>query len=136
MERVLISEEIPTTEEILKHHTDYGAGAVVVFEGRPRNDNGIVALKYETYDDMAVKELERIRGEALQKFRIMEAFIFHRKGKVEVGKTSFRVVVFSKHRKEAFEACSYIVEQVKKRAPIWKKEVFENNKEGDWILGV
>ena len=135
MEKVVISEYIPPTGEVIEAFKNPRTGAVVLFEGKPRNDNGIIALKYEVYDDMALKELNRIREEALKKYPILEAFIFHRKGKVEVGETSFKVIVFAKHRKEAFEACSYIVEEVKKRVPIWKKEIFENG-EGEWILGV
>ena len=135
MEKVIISENIPSTEEVLENFKNPQTGAVVVFEGKPRNDNGIVALNYEVYDDMAIKELGKIREETLKEFPILEAFIFHKKGLVNVGDTSFRVIVFSKHRKEAFEACSYIVDEVKKRVPIWKKEIFEDS-EGEWILGI
>jgi molybdopterin synthase catalytic subunit len=135
MEKVIISKTIPSTEEVLETFKNPQAGAVVIFEGKPRDDNGIIALKYEIYDDMALKELNKIREDTLRKFPILEAYIFHRKGLVKVGETSFKVIVFSKHRKEAFEACSHIVDEVKKRVPIWKKEIFEN-REGEWILGI
>jgi len=136
MERVLILERIPPLEEIERAYQSPTAGALVTFLGKPRNDNGIEALFYEVYDDMALKELQKIREEALKRFPVEEVFIYHAKGKVEVGRTSFLVAVFSKHRREAFECCSWIVDEVKKRVPIWKREVYPDGSFGEWILGI
>ena len=136
MERVSIVEKIPTVEEIEKSYKNPKAGAVVYFIGRPRDDNGITALLYEVYDDMALKELRKIRKEALERFPVEEVFIFHAKGEVKVGNSSFLVAVFSKHRREAFECCSWIVGEVKKRVPIWKREVYSDGRLGEWILGI
>ncbi len=136
MERVAVLEKIPPLEEILRIYDDPNAGASVIFLGRPREDDQLEALHYEVYDDMALKELRKIREEALKKFPVREVFIYHAKGRVEVGKVSFVVVVFSKHRKEAFECCSWVVDQVKERVPIWKKEIYKGGKEGDWLLGI
>jgi len=135
MERVLIAENIPSPSEVIEEHKSPQTGAVVVFEGKPRGDNGIVALHYEVYDDMAIREMEKIRKEILKRFPIQEIFLFHRKGKVRVGETSFVVVVFAKHRREAFLACSTAVDLVKERVPIWKREVYKDRL-GEWILGV
>ncbi|HIP86784.1 MAG TPA: molybdenum cofactor biosynthesis protein MoaE, partial [Aquifex sp.] len=110
-------------------------GAVVIFEGRPRNDNGIVALHYEVYEDMAIKELHKIREEVLARTGAIELFIFHRKGEVKVGETSFVVIAFGKHRRETFSACQLAVDLVKERVPIWKREVYPDRL-GDWILGI
>jgi len=135
METVAIAETIPETSEVVESFKTPQTGAVVVFEGKPRNDKGIEALYYEVYDDMAQKEMEKIRREALEKFGVMEVCIYHRKGEVKVGETSFLVVVFSKHREEAFKSCSYVVDEVKKRVPIWKREVYKDRL-GEWILGI
>ncbi|MEO2153565.1 MAG: molybdenum cofactor biosynthesis protein MoaE [Aquificota bacterium] len=132
--RVVIDKTIPDLKEVFENFNDPTAGGVVIFEGRPRNDNSIVALFYEAYLPMALKELEKLRKEALEKFPVKEIFIFHRVGKIKVGETSFRVIVFAPHRREAFECCSWVVDRVKERVPIWKKEIYPSS-EGDWILG-
>jgi len=133
--KVRIGETIPNPEEVVKSFSRPDAGAVLIFEGRPRDDNGIVALRYEAYDDMALREMEKIREEVLSRTGVFEICLYHRKGEVKVGETSFLVVVFARHRREAFEACSLAVDLVKERVPIWKREVFEDRL-GDWILGV
>jgi len=127
---------MPDAEELKESFASPDCGAVVVFEGRPRNDGGIVALHYEVYDDMALKELRKIRLEALRKFPVREVLIYHRRGEVKVGEVSFFVAVFSKHRKEAFGCCAWVVDEVKKRAPIWKREVYPDGRYGEWILGI
>ncbi len=136
MQPVGIVEKIPDTEGLVENFKNLQVGAVVVFEGKPRDDNGIAALHYEVFDEMALKELERIREEAIKTFGVFEVLIYHRKGEVMVGETSFKVVVFAKHRREAFECCSFVVDEVKKRAPIWKREIFPDGRKGEWILGV
>ena len=136
MDRVSIVEKIPPVEEIEKSYKNPKVGAVVYFVGRPRDDNGISALLYEVYDDMALKELQKIREEAFKRFPVKEVFIFHAKGEVKVGNPSFLVAVFSKHRREAFDCCSWIVDEVKKRVPIWKREIYPDGSLGEWILGV
>ncbi|RTZ67392.1 MAG: molybdenum cofactor biosynthesis protein MoaE [Aquificaceae bacterium] len=135
MEKVLIAERIPSPQEVIDNFKDPTAGAVVVFEGKPRNDNGIIALHYEVYDDMAIKEMKKIREEVLARTGAVELFIFHRKGEVKVGETSFVVIAFGKHRKETFSACQLAVDLVKERVPIWKREVYPDRL-GDWILGI
>ncbi len=133
--KVDIGEKIPSPEEVVKTFSLPNAGAVVIFEGRPRDDKGIVALLYEAYDDMALRQLERIREDVISQTGVLEVCLYHRKGEVKVGETSFLVVVFSKHRREGFEACSLAVDLVKERVPIWKREVYKDRL-GDWILGV
>jgi molybdopterin synthase catalytic subunit len=121
--RIIISEKIPMPEEVIREYKEPSVGAIVVFEGRPRNDNGISALFYESYDEMAINELEEIRKEALNSFEVQEIFIFHRKGLVKVGEVSFIVIVCAKHRQPAFRCVEWIVDKVKERVPIWKKDV-------------
>ncbi len=112
-------------------------GASVVFLGIPRSapeDGDVKELHYEAYPEMALKEMKKIRDETLEKFGVKEVFIHHRLGVVPVGEPSFLVVVFGGHREETFKACRYAVDETKKRAPIWKKEVFSSGK-GEWVLG-
>jgi len=135
MEKVLIAEKIPSPQEVVNNFKDPTAGAVVIFEGKPRNDNGIIALHYEVYDEMALRELQKIREEVLTRTGAVELFIFHRKGEVKVGETSFVVIAFGKHRKEAFSACQLAVDLVKEKVPIWKREVYPDRL-GEWILGI
>ena len=112
-------------------------GASVIFLGIPRSapeDGDVVELHYEAYPEMALKEMEKVREETLEKFGVKEVFIHHRLGVVPVGEPSFLVVVLGGHREETFRACRYAVDETKRRAPIWKKEVFASGR-GEWVLG-
>ncbi|MGH9469715.1 MAG: molybdenum cofactor biosynthesis protein MoaE [Terriglobia bacterium] len=104
-------------------------GAVVVFGGTVRNhSNGrkTLYLEYEAYEPMALHVLEVIRDEAKRKFPVDRVGIVHRIGRLEIGETSVAVVVTSAHRAAAFDACRYAIDELKRRAPIWKKEYFED----------
>ncbi|AEH25303.1 molybdenum cofactor biosynthesis protein MoaE [Pyrococcus yayanosii] len=111
-------------------------GGVVIFLGKVREENfgrRVLKLIYEAYEEMALAEMERIREEALRKFPLKDILIWHRVGELEIGENTILIVAAGKHRKEAFEACSWVVDEVKRRVPIWKKEVTE---EGEfWIEG-
>ncbi len=111
-------------------------GGIVIFLGRVRNEShgrNVRMLIYEAYEEMAVAEMERIRKEALEKFPIEDMVIWHRYGELGIGEDTILVVASGKHRKEAFEACKWAVDEVKRRVPVWKKEVTD---EGTfWIEG-
>lgn len=105
------------------------AGGVVTFEGRVRNQTGgrrVRFLEYEAYESMAASELERIRDEALRRWPLRSVSIVHRLGRVEIDEPSVFIVVGAGHRAEAFEACRWVIDTLKNRAPIWKKEYFED----------
>ena len=102
-------------------------GAVVTFLGNTRDNfegKDVIRLEYEAYVKMAVKKLEEIRQEMMQKFGIEDIAIAHRIGVVDIGETSLVVAVASPHRTEAFQACHKVVDRVKEIVPIWKKEVY------------
>lgn len=102
------------------------SGAYVVFLGQVRNENlgrKVEKLIYEAYPEMAEAEMERIREEALKKFPILDILIWHRYGELEVGEDTILIVASAKHRKEAFRACEWALDEVKRRVPVWKKEV-------------
>ncbi len=112
-------------------------GAVVLFAGVPRSaeeDGDVVEIHYEAYPEMALKEMKKVREETLARFGVREVFIHHRLGTVPVGEQSFLVVVLGGHREESFRACRFAVDETKRRAPIWKKEIFSSGA-GKWVLG-
>jgi len=110
----------------LKHAED---GAAVVFEGVVRNQTRgrpTLYLDYEAYEEMALRQLEALASQALQKFQIRDMAIIHRLGRLEIGETSVLIVVASAHRGPAFDACRWIIDTLKRTVPIWKKEYFED----------
>lgn len=101
------------------------AGACVTFEGWVRNRNEgreVQSLEYEAYPQLAEKEASRILGEARSKFEVLEAIAVHRVGHLQLGEMAVWVGVTAEHRDAAFDACRYIIDEVKARVPIWKKE--------------
>lgn len=106
---------------------DPAAGGLDVFVGTTRNQsNGrtVLALEYEAYSPMALKMMHRIADEARTKFGISKISIVHRVGRLEIGEASVVIAASSAHRAEAFEACRYAIDMLKKTVPIWKKEFF------------
>ena len=113
------------------------AGAFSGFEGWVRDHNEskkVIALEYEALESLCVKEAEKIFGEAKQKFSIVGAACVHRAGKLNVGDIAVWVGVTAAHRDDAFKACRYIIDEIKARLPIWKKEYYANGDSG-WISG-
>jgi molybdopterin synthase catalytic subunit len=106
---------------------DMTCGAYVVFEGWVRNHNegrAVLRLAYEVYEPLAVKEGEAIMQEAMQRFDISRAAAIHRHGELALSEPAVVVGVSSAHRGAAFDACRYIIDEVKHRLPIWKKEYY------------
>jgi len=104
---------------------DSCCGALAVFEGWVRDHNEgqpVERLEYEVYRPLAVKEGARILEEAAARFEIEHAVCVHREGLLELGEIAVIVCVSSAHRAAAFDACRYIIDEVKTRLPIWKKE--------------
>lgn len=90
-------------------------------------------LVYEAYESMAVKEMLKLIASAKEQFDIANVGIVHRTGKLEIGETSVVISVASPHRKAAFAACEWIIRELKRTVPIWKKEVYSDGEE--WIEG-
>jgi molybdopterin synthase catalytic subunit len=111
------------------------AGACVTFEGIVRNHNdgrSVLRLEYEAYPALANKEGEAILKEALEKFDILGATCVHRTGALEIGGMAVWVGVVAAHRGEAFDACRYIIDTVKHRVPIWKREFYADGSV-EWV---
>ena len=115
-------------QELVRYVTDPSAGAIATFIGTTRNNNEgrkVIALDYDAYPEMAEKELRRIGDDAKKKWNIERIAIVHRIGPVEITEASVMIAVSAAHRDDAFQACRFAIEEIKKTVPIWKKEVFE-----------
>ncbi|MBI5091893.1 MAG: molybdenum cofactor biosynthesis protein MoaE [Candidatus Hydrogenedentes bacterium] len=131
----LLSAERIDTAQLKRALENPGAGACVTFEGWVRNNNEgktVLRLEYEAYEDLALKEGARILAEALDKFGLLGATCVHRTGCLEIGELAVWVGVSAAHRDEAFAACRYIIDEVKSRVPIWKKEHYADGESG-WV---
>ena len=114
---------------------DRACGGHACFEGWVRDHNEgrrVVRLEYEAFEPLAIKEGERIVAEAIARFGVERAVCEHRLGALAIGETAVWVGVSARHRHEAFQACRYIIDEVKHRVPIWKKEHYENGDSG-WV---
>jgi molybdopterin synthase catalytic subunit len=114
---------------------DLGAGGYVSFEGWVRETNEgrqVTRLEYEAFQELAVKEGDRIIAEALRRFPVKHAMCLHRVGSLALGDMAVWVGVSSAHRGEAFDACRFIIDEVKHRVPIWKKEHYLSGDSG-WV---
>jgi molybdopterin synthase catalytic subunit len=114
---------------------DPGAGGFVSFEGWVRDMNegqAVTRLEYEAFQELALKEGERVMAEAMQQFPIKHALCIHRVGELELTDMAVWVGVSAVHRGEAFDACRYIIDEVKHRVPIWKKEHYRSGDSG-WV---
>lgn len=127
--RTFIVRETIDSQKVIAGIKAASDGAVVVFDGIVRdNSRGrrTTHLEYEAYEEMAVKQLDAVAETALKTFPIRDAIVFHRLGRLNVGETSVLIVVAAAHRAAAFEACRWIIDELKRRVPIWKKEFFED----------
>jgi molybdopterin synthase catalytic subunit len=111
-------------------------GATVTLDGYARKwtaGRETDYLVYEAYEPMALSELNKIGAEAHKKFEIAHVGIVHRTGRLEIGETSVVIAVSAPHRRAAFEACEWLIKELKRTVPIWKKEVFQDGEV--WVEG-
>jgi len=127
-----ITDEALSLERMMQRARSSEVGAVVSFLGTVRDD-GIEGMEVEAFRDAALAELEAIRQEAMSRFSLIAAEVAHRTGSLEVGESIVAIVCSAPHRDEAFSGCRYILEELKSRAPLWKKEISE--KGGNWVEG-
>ena len=114
-------------------------GASIIFNGTVRNINEnkeVVGITYDSHDELVLKSFDEIYKETTEKLKIMDkaVFIEHIKGYVGLGETSIIIAVGCKHRDEAYVLSRYIIEEIKKRSPIWKKEHYKNE-QSEWLKG-
>ena len=111
-----------------------GEGGVVLFVGRVRDTargRGVRRLDYEAYPAMAQSEMEALAGEARGSHGAARVALVHRTGRLEVGEIAVAIAVAAPHRAQAFEACRWLIDALKQRVPIWKKEWYEDGSE--WV---
>jgi molybdopterin synthase catalytic subunit len=111
-------------------------GAIALFVGVVRNENAgrsVLHLEYEAYEEMAIAEMERIEAEARRLWPVSDVRIVHRLGRMQIGEASVAVAVASPHRAEAFEACRFAIDTLKRTVPIWKKEFYADG--AVWLEG-
>jgi molybdopterin synthase catalytic subunit len=133
--RFRFTESAIDTSEGRGELLDLAAGAYASFEGWVRNHNEgqvVTRLEYEAFQELAVKEGERIIADALRRFPVKHALCIHRVGTLDLRDMAVWVGVSSAHRREAFDACRFIIDEVKHRVPIWKKEHYQSGDSG-WV---
>ena len=111
-------------------------GATVTLDGYVRQftkGRETLYLVYEAYEPMALKEMEKLTAAAREQFEISHISIVHRLGRLEIGETSVVIAVAAPHRKAAFAACEWLIRELKRTVPIWKKEIYAGGEE--WIEG-
>ena len=114
-------------------------GASIYFLGTVRNINDnkkVIGITYDSHDEMVIKSFEEIYNETEQKLNIKDkaVFIEHAKGQLKLGEISIIIAVACKHRDQTYALSRFIIEEIKKRSPIWKKEHYEND-ESAWLKG-
>jgi molybdopterin synthase catalytic subunit len=122
-------------QELRETLADPACGGYASFEGWVRDHNEgrrVLRLEYETYEPLALREGERIVAEARERYGVRHAVCLHRIGSLGVGELAVWVGVSAAHRDEAFSACRYIIDEVKHRLPIWKKEHYPGGDSG-WV---
>ena len=127
------------TSNAEKFIKDSKFGASIYFLGTVRNINDnktVTGITYDSHDEMVIKSFEEIYNEADQKLDIKDkaVFIEHAKGQLNLGEISIIIAVACKHRDQAYVLSRYIIEEIKKRSPIWKKEHYENE-DSAWLKG-
>ncbi len=135
MSPFVFSHQPLTVADYARQLADPASGGFCSFEGWVRNHNEGLAvhrLEYQAFELLGVKEGERIVSEAFSRYPIKQALCVHRLGDLTIGDIAVWVGVSAAHRDEAFRACRYIIDEVKHRVPIWKKEHYVNGDSG-WV---
>lgn len=124
-------------EVLLQRFPGAQDGACLLFLGVVRNHSegkAVTGLEYEVYQEMAEKTLEAIAGEASSRFGTDRIAVRHRVGALSVGEVATAILVATPHREEAYQASRYIIEEIKKRLPIWKREHYRSG-DSEWVRG-
>ena len=132
MSDVQITDQPIDVSALIESVKDDGAGAIDVFIGTVRNQTGgkgVQKLFYEAYVPMAISEMQKIVDECAARWPVKKAGVIHRTGELGLGDIAVAIAVSCPHRADAFEACRFIIDTIKKTVPIWKKEFFNDGEE-------
>lgn len=124
-----------SVDELMRFVSDDRAGATVVFSGTVRDHSpgrdGVSKLEYEVYDELVTGKIIEVVDEACARWPVLRVAAVHRTGVLTVGESAVVVAVSSAHRADAFPAARYVIDELKSRAPIWKKEHWDGGAE--WV---
>lgn len=127
---IKVSNELPTLQECFDFVSDPGCGAVSSFVGITRDNfqgKKVTKLSYEGYIPMAEKELKKLCVEATEKFSVKKIAAVHILGDCPVGEASVILTCSSPHRRDSLQCCEFLIDELKARVPIWKREVYEGD---------
>ena len=133
-DKIIIQENEIEEDQLIEDLFSKEDGAVVVFHGVTRNNHDnkkVISLEYESLVPMAKNEINKIFISIHKKWDISKIGLFHRLGKLYPGETSMIVAISSKHRKPAIQSIDYLIDELKRTVPIWKKEIYEDRQE--WV---
>jgi molybdopterin synthase catalytic subunit len=132
---VEVTSEPLRYDDLMSFVADPRAGATVVFSGTVRDHSpgreGVSRLEYEVYDEVVIDKIREVVSEAQERWPILKVAAVHRTGELSVGESAVVVAVSTAHRSDAFPAARYIIDELKTRAPIWKKEHWSGGAE--WV---
>ncbi len=135
MKKIVLQQEPLDITRIYAETGPAEDGAVVLFVGKVRSTSArgatVSRMEYDVYNGMARREMEAIADEAMSRWPVTTCQIHHRFGAVNVGEASVAIAVSSPHREEAFCAARFIIDTIKKKVPLWKKEIYPDGSE--WI---
>ncbi|MGH8461883.1 MAG: molybdenum cofactor biosynthesis protein MoaE [Stenotrophobium sp.] len=123
-----LTERPLDVEALLAQTQDPDCGALVVFGGTVRFDDGVSAIDYTAYAPLAEKALAEVEREALRRFDIRHCRLLHRTGLLKLGELSVLVVVRAAHRGTAFDAARWAIDTLKQRVPVWKEEHYRDGR--------
>lgn len=135
--RAQITTDAIDPQALLARVDDPSSGAVILFLGVVRNHNegrDVEAMRYDAYDEMAQGTLDEILTEAEERYGVEHLVAVHRVGELGIGDVSVAIAVSSAHRGNAYEASRYVIEEIKVRLPVWKKERFVDGT-SEWVAG-
>jgi molybdopterin synthase catalytic subunit/molybdopterin converting factor small subunit len=124
----------PDLGAVIAEVEDERAGAIATFQGTVRRQSRgrqVIALEYEAYSGMAEKVMAEIAEEVKSRYELCEVAVAHRVGRCDVGEVSVAIAVSAPHRQDALSACRDVIDELKQRVPLWKKELYEGGEE--WI---
>ena len=131
---VRVQDSPLSVDSCLNGVRDPSAGGIAIFVGTVRNktqSKTVLRLDFEAYEPMALKEMQKIADDIVERWDAINVYIHHRVGELSVGEIPVIISVATPHRNEAFKACEYAIDTLKETVPIWKKEIFED---GDvWV---
>jgi molybdopterin synthase catalytic subunit len=134
--RKMITNSPIDLAEVFATIGDRSAGGTVIFVGTIRNrseGHAVTGLRYDVYEAMAEKRMRKIESEVKARWPVKRMFMVHRYGKLRLGEISVAVAVSCEHRAEAFDACRFAIDAIKKTVPLWKKEM--SGRREKWVEG-